>query len=79
MSEHNQEKCVRVAGFLEFLAEVGNDASDAESHFEEVVGGGLAKEVTSGVDKAPADEKEEEEDLDTHFKRKKKACSCGPP
>ena len=48
VSEHNQEKRVGVAGLLEFLAEVGNEALDAKSHFEEVVGSGLPRKLPVG-------------------------------
>ena len=66
--EYNQGKQIWVAGYPEFLTEVDCQTSDAESpRFEEVVGGGLAKEVAR------------EEDPNTHFKWKCKASSsCGP-
>jgi len=55
------------------LAEVGSEASDAESpYFEDVVGGGAAQEALNGAGKGPLEEREEEEDPDTHFKRKRK-------
>jgi len=48
------------------LAEVGSEASDAESpYFEDVVGGEAAQEATSGAGKALLEEKEKKEDPDT--------------
>ena len=63
-------------GILEFLAEVGSEASDAESlRFEEATGGEATKEATSGAGKAPVEKEEEEakeeeeKDPDVYFKR----------
>ena len=50
-----------MADLMELEAEVGSEKFDMESlHFEKDAGGGLSREVTSGVDKSPADEEEEE-------------------
>ena len=53
------------------MAEVGSEASDAESpRFDDVSGDKAAQEAISGVGKAPLKEDEEEEDPNIHFKRK---------
>ena len=71
-TEQGQGKRVRVPGLPKFLAEARNEASDAESPRFEDVGGEATLEATSGVGKAPLEEEEEEENCDTHFKRKRK-------
>jgi len=55
------------------LAEVGSEASDAESpRFEDVISGGAAQKAFSRAGKALLKEEKEEEDPNTHFKQKQK-------
>ena len=52
------------------MAEAGNEASDTESpYFEVVVRDGASQKASSGEGKAPI---EEEENLDVYFKQKRK-------
>jgi len=71
-AEHQQGKHVRVLGLIEYITDVGSEASVITSPYHGEVGSELAQKVVAIAD-LEEEEEEEEEDPDTHFKRKRRS------